>query len=62
MHGFQAIDVHCKTVRRKMDSGMEEEFLGCRLGISSNLSAFPSIMRMVAYIFLLLKHKISLIS
>ena len=28
--------VHCKIVRRNMDSGMEEEFLDCKPGISYN--------------------------
>jgi hypothetical protein len=36
MHGSLANGVHYKTVLRRIDSGMEEEFLGCKPGISSN--------------------------
>ena len=36
MHGSLANGVHYKTVHRSMDSEMEEEFLDCILGISSN--------------------------
>ena len=40
MRVFLVDDVHCKTVRRKMDSEMEEEFLDCIFGISSNWAPF----------------------
>jgi hypothetical protein len=36
MSGFPVYGVHCKIVHHRMDSGMEEEFLGRMLGISSN--------------------------
>ena len=35
-NGFLVAGVHYRIVRRKMDNGTEEEFLDCRLGISSN--------------------------
>jgi hypothetical protein len=40
MSGFPVYGVHCKIVRHRMDSGMEEEFLDRMLGISSNKGAF----------------------
>ena len=36
MNDFQVYGAHYKIAPRKMDSGMEEEFLHCILGISSN--------------------------
>jgi hypothetical protein len=36
MNGFLVNGVHCRIVPRNIDSGMEEEFLGYTLGISSN--------------------------
>jgi hypothetical protein len=36
MHDSLANGEHYKTVHRKMGSEMEEEFLDCILGISSN--------------------------
>ena len=35
MNDFRVDGVHCKIVHRKMDSGMEEDFLDCKPGISS---------------------------
>jgi hypothetical protein len=52
MHGFRAIGEHCKTVRRNMDSEMEEEFLACMIGISFNLKRlFHTKTQEVYYIF-----------
>ena len=36
MHGSLANGEHYKTVHHKMGSETEEEFLDCKLGISSN--------------------------
>ena len=51
-NGFLVDGVHCKIVRHKMDNGMEEEFLGCKPDISSNLKRlFKGNLHMMLYIF-----------